>query len=90
MNLDNIMNVAVQHYIAEESKKLQMEVIATLLSKVFVETVPPNKREEALDNAIAKVKKESYKDSENYDEMFLEVLGNAKGIIMDLSTKGEK
>lgn len=49
-----------------------------------------NKREQALDNAIARVKKESHKDSENYDEVFLEILGNAKGIIMDLSTKGDK
>ena len=90
MNLDNMMNIIVQHYINEESKKLQMEVIAILLSKVFVGRVPPNKREQALDNAITKFKKECYKDDEKYDEVFLEVLGNAKGIIMDLSTQGDK
>lgn len=87
MNLDNVMKIAVQHYIAEESRKLQTDVIVTLLHKIFVERVPPSKREVAVDSAIQKIKLESYPDSTGYDEAFLEVLGIAKGIIMDLSTK---
>lgn len=88
MSLDDMLDLAIKHHLNSEMQKLQSDVIITLLTKVFMERVPPNKREKSIDDAIDSVKLECY-DNEDYDEFFLEVLGNAKGIIMDMSTKGD-
>lgn len=90
MNLNKMMEFAIQHHSKMESDKLLYQVVITLLNKAFIDAVEPTKRDLAMDKAVEELKIEGYGDSKDYDDEFLELLGVAKGCIMNLSNIEDK
>lgn len=86
MDLNKMMEFAMQHHAKTERDKLLHQVVITLLNKAFIDAVEPTKRELAIDKAVEELKIEGYGESKDYDDDFLESMGFAKGCIMNLST----
>lgn len=89
MDLNKLMQMAIEHQQQQEAQKLQHNAVFELLAKTFIRTIPPMQRNSELTESMQEVINESDFDDDNVKELLLEVMGNAKGIIIDVADKME-
>lgn len=89
MDLNKLMQMAIEHQQQQEAQKLQHNAAFELLAKTFIRTIPPMQRNSELTKSLQEVVNNSGFDDGNDKELLLEVLGNAKGIIIDVADKME-
>lgn len=89
MDLNKLMQMAIEHQQQQEASKLQLDAVFELLALTFIRTIPPVQREQELSLSIKEViDNAGYLDDEQ-EEIFLELMGNAKNIVIDISIKTE-
>ena len=83
------MQMAIEHQQQQEASKLQHNATFELLALTFIRTVPPVQREQELSLSMKEViDNAGYLDDEQ-EEIFLELMGNAKNIVIDMAIKTE-
>ena len=92
MDLNKLMQMAIEHQQQQEAQKIQHSVAFELLARTFIRTIPPMQRNIELTKSMQEVVNDSGFDDDNDKdkELFLEVMGNAKGIIIDMADKMEE
>ena len=89
MDLNKLMQMAIEHQQQQEASKLQLDAVFELLALTFIRTIPPVQREQELSLSMKEViDNAGYLDDEQ-EEIFLELMGNAKNIVIDISIKTE-
>ena len=89
MDLNKLMQMAIEHQQQQEASKLQHNATFELLALTFIRTIPPVQREQELSLSMKEViDNASYLDDEQ-KEIFLELMGNAKNIVIDMPIKTE-
>lgn len=89
MDLNKLMQMAMEHHQQQEASKLQHNASFELLALTFIRTIPPVQREHELSLSMKEViDNAGYLDDEQ-EEIFLELMGNAKNIVIDMATKTE-
>ncbi|MCD6251830.1 MAG: hypothetical protein J7J29_05875 [Psychrobacter sp.] len=89
MDLNKLMQMAIEHQQQQEASKLQHNATFELLALTFIRTIPPVQREHELSLSIKEViDNAGYLDDEQ-EEIFLELMGNAKNIVIDMAIKTE-
>lgn len=89
MDLNKLMQMAIEHQQQQEASKLQHNATFELLALTFIRTIPPVQREHELSLSIKEViDNAGYLDDEQ-EEVFLELMGNAKNIVIDMAIKTE-
>lgn len=89
MDLNKLMQIAIEHQQQQEASKLQHNVTFELLALTFIRTIPPVQREHELSLSMKEViANADYLDDEQ-EEIFLELMGNAKNIVIDMAIKTE-
>lgn len=89
MDLNKLMQMAIEHQQQQEASKLQHNATFELLALTFIRTIPPVQREQELSLSMKEViDNASYLDDEQ-KEIFLELMGNAKNIVIDMAIKTE-
>lgn len=79
------MQMAIEHQQQQEASKLQHNATFELLALTFIRTVPPVQREQELSLSMKEViDNAGYLDDEQ-EEIFLELMGNAKNIVIDMA-----
>lgn len=77
--------MAIEHQQQQEASKLQHNATFELLALTFIRTVPPVQREQELSLSMKEViDNAGYLDDEQ-EEIFLELMGNAKNIVIDMA-----
>lgn len=89
MDLNKLMQMAIEHQQQQEAQKLQHNAAFELLARTFIRSIPLMQRNSELTESMQEVINESDFDDDNDKELFLEVMGNAKGIIIDMADKME-
>ncbi|GLR27787.1 hypothetical protein SAMN05660405_02681 [Psychrobacter pacificensis] len=85
MDLNKLMQMAIEHQQQQEASKLQHNATFELLALTFIRTVPPVQREQELSLSMKEViDNAGYLDDEQ-EEIFLELMGNAKNIVIDMA-----
>ena len=89
MDLNKLMQMAIEHQQQQEASKLQHNAVFELLAVTFIRTIPPVQREHELSLSMKEIiDNAGYLDDEQ-EEKFLELMGNAKNIVIDISIKTE-
>ena len=89
MDLNKLMQMAIEHQQQQEASKLQHNATFELLALTFIRTIPPVQREQELSLSMKEViDNAGYLDDEQ-EEIFLELMGNAKNIVIDMAIKTE-
>ena len=89
MDLNKLMQMAIEHQQQQEASKLQLDAVFELLALTFIRTIPPVQREHELSLSMKEViDNAGYLDDEQ-EEIFLELMGNAKNIVIDMAIKTE-
>ena len=89
MDLNKLMQMAIEHQQQQEASKLQHNATFELLALTFIRTIPPVQREQELSLSMQEViANAGYLDDEQ-KEIFLELMGNAKNIVVDMAIKME-
>ncbi|OLF37209.1 hypothetical protein BTW00_03680 [Psychrobacter sp. C 20.9] len=89
MDLNKLMQMAIEHQQQQEASKLQHNAAFELLALTFIRTIPPVQREQELSLSMKEViDNAGYLDDEQ-EEVFLELMGNAKNIVIDMAIKTE-
>tara|TARA_B100001179_G_scaffold230514_1_gene218247 strand:- start:1124 stop:1402 length:279 start_codon:yes stop_codon:yes gene_type:complete len=89
MDLNKLMQMAIEHQQQQEASKLQLDAVFELLALTFIRTIPPVQREQELSLSMKEViDNAGYLDDEQ-EEIFLELMGNAKNIVIDIAIKTE-
>ncbi|MGP4865246.1 hypothetical protein ACTXGK_13750 [Psychrobacter sp. T6-5] len=89
MNLNKLMQMAMEHHQQQEASKLQYNASFELLALTFIRIIPPVQREHELALSMQEViANAGYLDDEQ-KEIFLELMGNAKNIVIDMAIKTE-
>ncbi len=89
MDLNKLMQMAIEHQQQQEASKLQHNATFELLALTFIRTIPPVQREHELSLSMKEViDNAGYLDDEQ-EEIFLELMGNAKNIVIDMALKTE-
>lgn len=89
MDLNKLMQMAIEHQQQQEASKLQHNAVFELLALTFIRTIPPVQREHELSLSMKEViDNAGYLDDEQ-EEIFLELMGNAKNIVIDMAIKTE-
>ncbi|WP_286707806.1 hypothetical protein [Psychrobacter sp. UBA2514] len=89
MDLNKLMQMAIEHHQQQEASKLQLDAVFELLALTFIRTIPPVQREHELSLSMKEViDNAGYLDDEQ-EEIFLELMGNAKNIVIDMAIKTE-
>ncbi|MGP4950810.1 hypothetical protein ACTXGO_01365 [Psychrobacter sp. T6-1] len=89
MDLNKLMQMAIEHQQQQEASKLQHNATFELLALTFIRTIPPVQREHELSLSMKEViDNAGYLDDEQED-VFLELMGNAKNIVIDMALKTE-
>lgn len=90
MDLNKLMQMAIEHHQQYEASKLQHNASFELLALTFIRTIPPVQREHELSLSMKEViANAGYLDDEQ-EEIFLELMGNAKNIVIDMAIKTEE
>lgn len=85
MDLNKLMQMAIEHQQQQEASKRQHTATFELLALTFIRTVPPVQREHELSLSMKEViDNAGYLDDEQ-EEIFLELMGNAKNIVIDMA-----
>lgn len=89
MDLNKLMQMAIEHQQQQEASKLQHNATFELLALTFIRTIPPVQREHELSLSMKEViDNAGYLDDEQA-EILLELMGNAKNIVIDMAIKTE-
>lgn len=89
MDLNKLMQMAIEHQQQQEASKLQHNAAFELLALTFIRTIPPVQREQELSLSMKEfIDNASYLDDEQED-VFLVLMGNAKNIVIDMALKTE-
>lgn len=89
MDLNKLMQMAIEHQQQQEASKLQHNASFELLALTFIRTIPPVQREHELALSMKEViANADYLDDEQ-EEIFHELMGNAKNIVIDMAIKTE-
>lgn len=89
MDLNKLMQMAIEHHRQEEASKLQYNAAFELLAKTFIRTIPPVRREHELSLSMKEVIDNAGHLDEEQHEIFLELIGNAKNMVIDMAIKTE-
>ena len=89
MDLNKLMQMILEHHHKQEILKLQYDMAFELLARTFIRTVPPVQREHELSLSKQEVL-EGMENLEGFqEEIFLELIGNAKNMVIDMADKIE-
>ncbi|MDX2372640.1 hypothetical protein NJD71_00690 [Psychrobacter sp. PP-21] len=89
MDLNKLMQMAIEHQQQQEASKIQHNATFELLALTFIRTIPPVQREHELSLSMKEViDNVGYLDDEQ-EEVLLELMGNAKNIVIDMALKTE-
>lgn len=89
MNLNKLMQMAIEHQQQQEASKLQHNATFELLALTFIRTIPPVQREQELSLSMKEVIDNAGYLNDEQEEIFLELMGNAKNIVIDMAIKTE-
>ena len=83
------MQMAIEHQQQQEASKLQHNATFELLALTFIRTIPPVQREQELSLSMKEVIDNAGYLNDEQEEIFLELMGNAKNIVIDMAIKTE-
>jgi len=89
MDLNKLMHMAIEHQQHQEASKLQHNATFELLALTFIRTIPPVQREHELSLSIKEVIDNAGYFDDEQEGVFLELMGNAKNIVIDMAIKTE-
>ena len=89
MDLNKLMQMAMEHHQQQEASKLQHNASFELLALTFIRTIPPVQREHELSLSMKEVIDNAGYFDDEQEEVFLELMGNAKNIVIDMAIKME-
>ncbi len=89
MDLNKLMQMAIEHQQQQEVSKLQHNATFELLALTFIRTIPPVQREHELSLSMKEVIDNADYFDDEQEELFLELMGNAKNIVIDMAIKME-
>ena len=89
MDLNKLMQMAMEHHQQQEASKLQHNASFELLALTFIRTIPPVQREHELSLSMKEVIDNAGYFDDEQEEIFLELMGNAKNIVIDMAIKTE-
>lgn len=93
MDLNKLMQIAIE--LAKEEHQQQKSPSAhytaafELLARSFIRCIPPMQRNSELNESLQEVANDSDFDNDNDKELFLEHMGHAKSLIIDMANKME-
>lgn len=89
MDLNKLMQLAMEHHNQEQAKKLQYNACFELLANIFIRTIPPTQRIDQLNISMQNViDNAGYLNSEE-EEGFCELMGLAKNMVIEMADKME-
>ena len=89
MDLNKLMQMMLEHHHKQEVLKLQYDMAFELLARTFIRAVPPVQREHELSLSKQEVLKGIGNLDSFQEEIFLELMGNAKNLIIDMANQRE-
>lgn len=89
MDLNKLMQMAIEHQQQEDALKLQHNATFELLALTFIRTIPPVQRDYELSLSIKEVIDNTGYFDDEQEDIFLELMGNAKNIVIDMAIKTE-
>lgn len=90
MDLNKLMQMAIEHHQQEETSKLHHNATFELLALTFIRTIPPVQREHELSLSMKEIIDKTGDFNDEQEEIFLELMGNAKNIIIDMANSMEE
>lgn len=85
MDLNKLMQLAKEHHQQQEASKLQHNAAFELLALTFIRTIPPVQREHELALSMKEVIDNAGYFDDELEKVFLELMGNAKNIVIDMA-----
>ena len=76
MNLNKLMQMAIEHQQQQEASKLQHNATFELLALTFIRTIPPVQREQELSLSMKEVIDNAGYLNDEQEEIFLELMGS--------------
>lgn len=89
MDLNKLMQVALELHQQQKAPSPHYDTAFELLARTFIRTIPPMQRHSELNESMQEVVNDSSFDDDNDKELFLEHMGHAKSLIIDMSSKME-
>lgn len=89
MDLNKLMQMAIEHQQQEDALKLQHNATFELLALTFIRTIPPVQRDYELSLSMKEVIDNAGYFDDEQEDIFLELMGNAKNIVIDMAIKTE-
>lgn len=89
MDLNKLMQFALEHHTQVKLKEVQLNAVTELLSRTFIRNTDPTQREHELSLSVQEIFNNFHSEDEETREMFLEIIGNAKNIIIDIANQME-
>jgi|26BtaG_2_1085354.scaffolds.fasta_scaffold08787_2 hypothetical protein len=90
MDLNKLMQVAIEHHQQQEASKIQHNATFELLARTFIRTIPPVQREHELSLSMKEVINGAGHLDDEQEDVFLELMGNAKNIVIEMADKTEE
>lgn len=89
MDLNKLMQMAIEHHKQQEATKLQYNACFELLANTFIRSIPPRQRVDQLNISMQDVINDAGYLNEEDEEVFRELMGNAKNMIIEMTDKME-
>ena len=89
MDLNKLMQMSIEHQQQEDALKLQHNATFELLALTFIRTIPPVQRDYELSLSMKEVIDNAGYFDDEQEDIFLELMGNAKNIVIDMAIKTE-
>lgn len=89
MDLNKLMQMAIEHQQQKDALKLQHNATFELLALTFIRTIPPVQRDYELSLSMKEVIDNAGYFDDEQEDIFLELMGNAKNIVIDMAIKTE-
>lgn len=95
MDLNKLMQLAMElakeeHQQQQKSPSPHYTAAFELLARSFIRSIPPMQRNSELNESLQEVVNDSDFDDDNDKDLFLEHMGHAKSLIIDMANEMEK
>ena len=89
MDLNKLMQLAIEHHHQQEATKLQYNACFELLANIFIRTIPPMQRVDQLNLSMQDVINNADYLNDEDEEVFRELMGLAKNMVIEMADKME-
>ena len=89
MDLNKLMQIAIEHHRQQEATKLQYNACFELLAITFIRAIPPMQRIDELNISMQEVINNAGYLNNEEEEGFRELMGLAKNMVIEMADKME-